>query len=65
MTGLVVQGAGLLAAFVFCLVRAVIDLRARRFFWGAASAAIAALLLWGLVAPIPTHAVKVDLPVNS
>lgn len=53
---------GAIAAFLFCVTRAALDLRARRYGWGAAGLAVAALLLWGLMIPIPTQAVKIDLP---
>jgi 4-amino-4-deoxy-L-arabinose transferase-like glycosyltransferase len=65
VTGLMVLAAGSIAAFLFCVVRAGFDLRARRYWWGAAGLAVAALLLWGLLTPLPTHAVKIDLPVNN
>jgi hypothetical protein len=51
-----------MAAFVaalYCIARAVVDLRARRYAWGVAGLASAAVFL---LTPIQTHAVKVDLP---
>ena len=48
-------------AGIFCLVRAIVDLRARRYWWGAAAAVSAVGIL---TVPIPTHAVKIDLPRN-
>ena len=47
------------AAALYCLARAVMDFRERRFAWGAAGLLCAILLL---LAPVATHAVKVDLP---
>jgi len=49
-----------LAAAVYCVAKAVIDLRARRYVWGVVGLLSAAVFL---VMPIQTHAVKVDLPV--
>ncbi|MEO5493893.1 MAG: hypothetical protein ABIR08_07680 [Sphingomonas sp.] len=65
MASFLVLGAGRLAAFLFCLIRAVIDLRARRLGWGVAGLIVCGLLAWGSMTPISTHAVKVDLPVGS
>ena len=39
--------------------------RARRFGWTWSGVAVSTLLLCGLVTPIQTHAVKVDLPING
>ncbi|WP_293968523.1 hypothetical protein [Sphingomonas sp.] len=44
---------------LFAIVRGVIDLRDRRYAWGGLGV-IAGLGL--LLTPIPTHAVKIDLP---
>lgn len=47
-----------LAAAIYCIVRGIVDLRQRRFVWGALG------ILCGLIlftAPIETHAVKYDL----
>jgi len=49
----------LLLPAAFCIVRGIADLRARRFVWGALGLAAGALLI---LTPIPTHAVKIDLP---
>lgn len=49
----------LVGAAVYCLFRALLDLRERRFGWAIAGA-IAAVILFSV--PIPTHAIKVDLP---
>ena len=48
-----------LAAGLFCLVRGVVDVRERRYWWGGLGI-LAGLIL--LFTPIPTHAVKFDLP---
>ncbi|RSY89715.1 hypothetical protein DAH66_03470 [Sphingomonas koreensis] len=49
----------LLFAAAFCVARLVIELRAKRWWW-ALAAAVSAI---GIVTvPIPTHAVKIDLP---
>lgn len=46
-------------AALYCLTRGIIDLRQRRYAWGAAGLLCAAALM---LSPIRTHAVKVDLP---
>lgn len=48
-----------LAAAIYCMGKAVIDLRARRYGWGIVGLLTAVVFL---VTPIQTHAVKVDLP---
>ena len=63
--GVLVQSVGLLAAFIHCAIRAPIDFRARRYGWSAATTALAALLVWGLFVPVPTHAVKITVPIKS
>jgi hypothetical protein len=50
---------GLPAAAIFCLARGAVDLRQRRYAWGILGLASGLVLL---VTPIPTHAVKFDLP---
>lgn len=47
------------AASIYCIARGVVDLRQRRFLWGALG--IVSGLLLGLT-PIQSHAVKYDLP---
>ncbi len=44
---------------LFCLVRAVLDLRAKRYVWAVLSLVGAGALL---AMPVPTHSVLVDLP---
>ena len=53
--------AAILAA-AYCVARAVVDLRQKHYAW-----AVFGLLAAGaiLAAPIPTHAVKVDIPINE
>ena len=48
-----------LGAVVFCIARAVEDLRHRRYAW-AVLGIVSALIL--LLTPVQTHAVKIDLP---
>lgn len=48
-----------LAAAIYCVVKAVIDLRARRYIWGIVGLASAAVFL---LTPVQTRAVKIDLP---
>lgn len=60
--GLAILAYGAIAASLLCFVRAVVDFRARRFVWGGLSLVVASVLLWGLMTPIQTHAVKIDLP---
>ena len=64
MDGMTLLAAGLLTALVFCTVRTVLDFRDRRFAWAWAGLAVSALLLGASLAPIKTHAVKVDPPIN-
>jgi len=49
-----------LAAAIYCITKAVIDLRAGRYVWGSIGLISAAVFL---TTPIQTHSVKVDLPV--
>ena len=51
-----------LVAGLFNVVRGVDDLRKRRFVWGGVSLLLGAALLF---APIPTQAVKVEIPPAS
>ena len=48
-----------LPAAIYCIAKAVIDLRARRYAWGIIGLVSAAVFL---LTPIQPHAVKVDLP---
>ena len=48
-----------LAAAIYCINKAVIDLRARRYGWGIVGLLSAVVFL---VTPIQTRSVKVDLP---
>jgi len=61
MNGFAVLATSLLVALLFCVIRTVLDFRARRFGWAWASLAVSALLLCASLTPIQTHAVKVDL----
>ncbi|WP_242184974.1 hypothetical protein [Sphingomonas sp. CARO-RG-8B-R24-01] len=56
----VVWNIAALAAAIYCLVKAVMDLRARRYGWGIVGLVSAVVFL---VTPIQTRAVKIDLPV--
>lgn len=47
---------------LYCIARAVVDLRQRRYVWGALGFASAVLILF---TPIQTHAVKTNLPQAS
>jgi len=47
------------AVGIFCIVRGGFDLRQHRYVWGGLGV-LAGLSL--MLVPIPTHAVKVDLP---
>ena len=46
----------------YCIARAILDLRQRRYVW-AAFGFLAAVAI--LTVPIPTHAVKMDIPLNG
>jgi hypothetical protein len=52
---------GLIVA-IYCLTRAVEDVRQKRYVWAAIGFGCAALILF---LPVQTHAVKVDLPVAT
>lgn len=47
------------AAAIYCIAKAVVDLRARRYGWGIVGLLSAVVFL---VTPMQTHAVKIDLP---
>ena len=49
-------------AAIYCIVRAIVDLRQRRFVWGAFGLSSAAI---PLLTPVKTHAVKIDSPMSS
>ena len=48
-----------LGAAIYCIAKAVIDLRARKYGWGIVGLLSAVVFL---LTPIQTHAVKIDLP---
>jgi hypothetical protein len=45
---------------VYCIARAVVNIRRKQYIWGALGIASAAVFL---LLPVQTHAVKVDLPI--
>lgn len=49
----------LVAAAIFCVVRAVVDFRNKDYFWAALSAVLGLAIL---CTPIGTHAITIDLP---
>jgi hypothetical protein len=51
-----------LAVALYCIARGVVDLRQRRFVWGALGI-VSGLVL--MTTPIQSHAVKYDLPVEA
>ncbi|MEG3145210.1 hypothetical protein U1839_11170 [Sphingomonas sp. RT2P30] len=54
-----------LAAFVavvYCFARGVVDLLGKKYLWGIAGIGSALILLF---VPVQTHAVKMDLPINT
>ena len=56
---------GMIAVFfaaAYCVARAILDIRQRRYVW-AAFGFLAAVAI--LTMPIPTHAVKVDIPLSG
>ena len=65
MISMLLVATGVLVALVFCIVRTILDFRARRFGWAWAGLAVSALLLCAMATPIKTHAVKADLPING
>jgi hypothetical protein len=52
----------LIGAAIFCIARAIWDLKQRRYGWALAGFASGAALI---LAPIPSHAVKIELPLSS
>jgi hypothetical protein len=50
------------AAAIYCIARAIFDLRQKRYVWAAFGLISAGVLL---LTPVKTHAVKVDLPVAN
>lgn len=60
MGTLVLWSLAVVVATLYCLIKAVLDLRARKYGWGVMGLFSAAVFL---LTPIPSHAVKVDLPV--
>jgi hypothetical protein len=48
-----------LVTVAYCIARAVVDLRQKRYVWAAAGILCGAAIL---LTPIQTHAVKLDLP---
>ena len=50
-----------LAASLYCIVRAIVDFRQRKYAWAVLGFASAVIFL---LAPVQTHAIKVDLPVQ-
>ncbi|QDX26540.1 hypothetical protein FPZ54_11240 [Sphingomonas suaedae] len=51
--------AAVIGACVYCVARSMVDFRRRNYVWGALGLASGLLLL---LVPMPTHAVKVELP---
>ena len=47
---------------LYCLARGVIDLRQRRYIWGVLGIACGGMILF---MPMPSHAVKVTLPITG
>lgn len=52
----------LLAVAIYCAARGIVDLRQKRYVWGAVGMAGAIILL---TAPIKTQAVSIDLPISQ
>jgi multisubunit Na+/H+ antiporter MnhG subunit len=50
------------AAGLYCIARAVVDLRQRKYAWGGLGLAAAAVFL---LTPVQSHAIKVDLPAGA
>jgi len=51
-----------LAAATYCIARAIVDIRQRKYVWGILGIASAIVFM---LAPIQTHAIKIDLPAAS
>ncbi len=59
MSTFVLWNFAALVAAIYCIAKAVIDLRASRYAWGIVGLLSAVVFL---MTPIQTHAVKIDLP---
>jgi hypothetical protein len=53
-----------LSAIVYLIVRSVVDWRARNTRWAVAGTVIATLGVTAVIAPMQTHAIKIDIPRN-
>ncbi len=53
---------GMALAGVFCLVRSILDFREKRYVLGVLGLVSGGIIL---LTPIPTHAIKIDLPRTS
>jgi hypothetical protein len=53
---------GLFLAGIYCVAQGIQDVRQKRYLWGALGI-LSAIPIW--LAPIPSHAIKIDLPVSS
>jgi hypothetical protein len=53
---------GALTAAVHCLARSVVDLREKRYTWGALGLLSCVVFV---TAPVQTHAVKLDIPART
>ncbi len=51
-----------MSACLYCIARGILDLRQGKYVWGIAGI-VSALII--MLTPLPTHAVKVDLPINT
>ncbi|MES2055396.1 MAG: hypothetical protein V4564_05595 [Pseudomonadota bacterium] len=51
-----------LVAGIYCIARSVVDLRQRKYAWGALGLISAAVFL---LAPVPSHEVSVTLPIAT
>jgi len=62
MAALYMQGWLMIVVAIFCGVRTYRDFAAGDVIWGVASLLVTVAAIGVITIPIPTHAVKVDLP---
>jgi di/tricarboxylate transporter len=62
MQALFVQGWLMIVVTIFCGVRTYRDFAARNVRWGVISLLVTIAAVAAITIPMPTHAVKIDLP---
>jgi hypothetical protein len=62
MAAILLVSVAVIVLTIFAFARAVADLRAGRKLWGGIGLAVAGLGLVSALIPIPSHAIKIDIP---